>query len=347
MPYRPEGDLKNAEIVFVGEAPSTQEMLQGRPLVGPSGHVFNECLAKAGILRSNGYLTNVFYDQVRKQKGKSHIYNQRGELLYSDTKAGFTEAAQSHLQFLQEQLAASQANVIVAMGGPAFRAICDGRGITKWRGSILPATMQGIEKRKVIPTVHPAMALHGQYINRYLITADFKRAAREKDWPEIHRPAYNFRLYPTFRDCLDLLKSMRSVEAYACDIEVGYMSQSLEPKGQITRICYAWSDTEAISIPYADGNWTLEQEAELWYETALTLETKGPLKIFHNGTFDIQVLYQIHGVWVAPPYADTMVAHHVVYPDFRKSLAFCASLHTDQPYWKDMVKHFEIENPEG
>jgi len=42
-----------------------------------------------------------------------------------------------------------------------------------------------------------------------------------------------------------------------------------------------------------------------------------------------------------------MIAHHIIYPDFRKNLAFLASLHTDQPYWKGMVKHGEIENPEG
>ena len=42
-----------------------------------------------------------------------------------------------------------------------------------------------------------------------------------------------------------------------------------------------------------------------------------------------------------------MIAHHIVYTDFKKDLAFCGSIHTEQPYWKHMVKHGELENPEG
>src|SRR3990167_638326 len=36
-------------------------------------------------------------------------------------------------------------------------------------------------------------------------------------------------------------------------------------------------------------------------------------------------------------YMDTMVAHHCVYPELQKSLAFCVSIYTNRPYHKDMI----------
>ena len=349
MSYGPEGDPATAKIVFVGEAPSTQEILQGRPFVGPAGYVFAECLNKAGILRSECYITNVFQEQVRKKKGKQDIFDRDGDKLFSNTKVGFTELGMVHIRELEEQLSKTNANVYVPLGVPAFRALCGPQvgGITKWRGSIMRASLGVIQDKKAIPSIHPAMALHGQYINRYLITSDFKRTLREANFPEIRRPPYQFKLRPTFNQCMEYLDFLETLDEYVSDIEIGFVSNEVDPIGQITRISFAWEDYKAISIPYGDGGWSEEQEIQLWLKTAELYEKPGPLKWFHNGAFDIQVIFFIHGVLVAPPYGDTMVAHSVVYPDFLKNLAFCASIHTDQPYWKHMVKHGDMTNPEG
>jgi len=347
MPYKPEGDPLTAKIVFVGEAPARSEMITGTPFSGPAGFVFNECLESAGILRSDCYITNVFDFPVKKEKGKSNIFTLGGTKLWSDTNEGFTELGRESIERLEDELQRTTANIICPLGAPAFRAICSGRGITKWRGSILPATLQAIVGRKTVPSIHPANALHGQYITRYSIRSDFKRAKREATFPEIRRPPYRFNLRSTFGQCLEHLEMLKSIEKYACDIEVAYITLSADPRGQVTRISYAWTEEDVISIPMADGGWTLEEETQLWHSTAELLEMKGPTKIFQNGIFDCQVLFFIHGILVAPRIEDTMVAHHIVYPDFRKNLAFLASLYTDQPYWKGMVKHGEIENPEG
>ena len=345
MPYKPEGEPLTAKIVFVGEAPAVAE-IHG-PFAGPAGFVFNDCLEAAGILRSDCYVTNLFDFRIKKQKGKSDIFNLDGDKLWSDTKEGFTELGQQSVERLKDELGRTTANVISPLGAPAFRCICSGRGITKWRGSILPSTFTSGRTRKCIPSIHPANALHGQYITRYIIRSDFKRCKREASFPEIRRPPYRFNLRPTFSQSLEALEMLKGVDKYACDIEVAYIAPESDPRGQVTRISYAWTEEDAISIPMGDGGWTLEQETHLWYSTAELLELKGPIKIFQNGIFDCQVLFFIHGILVADRIEDTMIAHHIIYPDFRKNLAFLASLHTDQPYWKGMVKHGEIENPEG
>src|SRR5688572_16606922 len=43
-----EGPL-DAKILFVGEQPSDQEDLAGRPFIGPAGKLFDAALAEAGI----------------------------------------------------------------------------------------------------------------------------------------------------------------------------------------------------------------------------------------------------------------------------------------------------------
>lgn len=52
-----EGPM-NADIVFVGEQPGSEEDIAGSPFVGPTGRLFMEALAKADIQRSDVYLTN-------------------------------------------------------------------------------------------------------------------------------------------------------------------------------------------------------------------------------------------------------------------------------------------------
>ena len=50
----PEG----ANVMFVGEQPGAQEDRQGRPFVGPAGHLFDKALAEVRIPREQVYVTN-------------------------------------------------------------------------------------------------------------------------------------------------------------------------------------------------------------------------------------------------------------------------------------------------
>ena len=69
-----EGPL-DAAIMFVGEQPGDQEDLAGRPFVGPAGAVFDAALEKAGIDRSQVYVTNAVKHFKFIQRGKRRIHN--------------------------------------------------------------------------------------------------------------------------------------------------------------------------------------------------------------------------------------------------------------------------------
>jgi len=354
--YKPEGDIKTCKYIMIGEAPARRELITGRPFMGDAGGVFDECLDKAEIIRSQCYITNVFDFRVVKPKKKSKVYvwkedeNEPPEyrLLFTSNK-GFTLLGMESVERLKKEIENSNANVIVPMGNIAMDALCGRREIMKWRGSILESTLMCEtvssgdntirQCRKCIPTIHPANALYGQYLSRYLITDDFKKAVKQSEFPEIIRPNYNFKLFPTFSECISILNWIREKKLISVDIEVA--------SGKVSRISYAWSALDAISIPYGDGNWTDEEETLLWIETAKTLETEGIVKIFQNGPFDTHFLFNYHNIKVAGPIEDTMVAHSLLYPDFRKSLAFMTSIRTEQPYYKDIVKHGDVEKDDG
>src|SRR5919109_3590545 len=49
----------SAKIMFIGEAPGKNEDDQGKPFVGAAGRILNQALQKAGIKRSQVFITNV------------------------------------------------------------------------------------------------------------------------------------------------------------------------------------------------------------------------------------------------------------------------------------------------
>src|SRR5919109_3178605 len=49
----------STKVMLVGEAPGRQEDLEGKPFVGYSGRILDSALSKAGIKRSDIFITNV------------------------------------------------------------------------------------------------------------------------------------------------------------------------------------------------------------------------------------------------------------------------------------------------
>lgn len=76
-----EGPL-DAAILFVGEQPGDQEDLAGRPFVGPAGQLFNAALQRAGIDRSQVYVTNAVkhFKFVARGKRRLHAKPDGGEI---------------------------------------------------------------------------------------------------------------------------------------------------------------------------------------------------------------------------------------------------------------------------
>ena len=117
QPVIGRGSLK-ADIMFVAEAPGTQEDVQGIPFVGPAGRVLDILLASAGLTRQEIYITNII---------KCHPPGNR------DPKP---EEQESCLPFLRAETALLKPPVIVCLGRIAAQKLIDPQfKITKQHGT--------------------------------------------------------------------------------------------------------------------------------------------------------------------------------------------------------------------
>ncbi len=319
----PVGPL-DAKIALIGEAPGKWEIVHGEPFVGKAGEVLERCLHSAGMIRGEVYLTNV----VKVRPGENDNI-----ITPYFTGKGFTEIGQTWVDRLREELSELPANVFVPMGNTALYALTGLTGIKNVRGSIYPCTL--VEGRKVIPTIHPAATLYDRpnekarnFFDRYLITEDFKKVKRHQGTRELNIPNRNLLVRPTLEQALSYLAAVHQSGTAPFDIET--------INNQVSCISFAKNAHDAISISFSD--YTAERELMLWKAIAAILSDRSVAKLGQNLIFDTQFLFENLGIITKGPILDTMIAHHILYPELPKRLPVISSIYTDEPYWKDEGK---------
>lgn len=327
-PY--EEGTPDRPICIIGEAPASVEMAWGRPLVGPSGDVFNDCLHAAGLTRHDCYILNLFPFVVARDRESNLVRN--GTELWN-AKRGLTiegtEAAAEQL----EKIERFQGNILVPMGAPATATVMGQvKPMLKWRGS--PMWSERFN-RKYIPTIHPAATIHGTYVWRFLIQNDLAKVALEMDNPKLKLPKRDLIIAPTLADAYHFMHSCREARRFATDLEVINHQVS----------CFSLSVTPnvAMTIPLVgpDGNpyWNEDDELLIWQWYSSIMNDPGIAKINQNIIgFDRPFLIDKCHIHTKGFIGDTMIAQHIIYPHFPKGLDFIASWHTREPYWKDEGK---------
>lgn len=321
----------SAPILVLAEAPASVEVRMNRPLAGPSGDVFNDCLHAAGLIRSNIYILNTWPFRVFKEKDHIFMLDQPSVKLWDKIK-GFTDEGWEATAETRARVAGSLANIIVTMGNPALALAINRRPITKWRGSPLWSERFA---RKVIPTIHPAATLHGTYLWRYMIVSDLEKAKRHMNSPVWELVKREFLIDPSFSDVMDYMKMVSEQPRFATDLEC--------INHQVNCFCLAPNKFEAMIVPMADdvGNawWDEGQEMAIWKGYAKLLGNPEIMKINQNIVgFDSPFLLQQNNIFTYGEIGDTMIAQKILYPDFKKGLDFICSIHTDEPYYKDEGK---------
>lgn len=316
----------NAKVAIVGEAGGAYEDRLLKPFVGPAGTVLEKCLHAAGLIRSEVYLTNVV---------KLHPRGNDITPYYNPTKGTFTDAGREFVRELQEELNELNPNIIVACGATAMSALTGHSKITKLRGYIFESI--GLQRAfKVLPTIHPAASLRGQYIYQHIIAADLKKAKEFSDTPELIRPdrqlVYNF---TTTGEILEWLEYYEQQPMVGLDIEVlNY---------EVSCIALSSDPMIAISIPL-DTRWSESDECLIWRGLQRVLGNTRSIKVIQNSIFDVHFLLTRCGIEIRGPIHDTMCGHSVMYPELLKSLNFLGSIYCGSTaYWKGMVKFTNIK----
>ena len=149
-----EGQL-SAKIMFIGEAPGKNEDDQGKPFVGAAGRILNQALQKAGIKRSQVFITNV----VKCRPPGNRIPED--------------EERQACRPYLDRQISLIAPKVICILGSTAYSSILGGKSITTNRGRIVERKGQ-----KYFLTIHPAAAIYNKNL-RSLLEGDLSKLSQE------------------------------------------------------------------------------------------------------------------------------------------------------------------------
>lgn len=327
-----EGSPEAKMIVF-GQAPGKDEMIEGRPFVGPAGRVYDQILHNAKVLRSKIWTDNMA--KVQPPNNKIGVYFEgRAPGERGTSKIVPTPQLEIWIDENRRLVERMKPNVIVPLGNEALWMCTGLEGITKWRGSILSSWDYFVPGFKVIPSWHPSYLQRGVTHLQPLVEADFRRAKSDSEFPEKRLPKPTYHINPSLRDVIEFIRHVQGSEWCSCDIETRY--------SQVLTVGLGCDIDEAMCIPFTDvGNprWELEEEASIWKALSILLE--GHKGITGQGfIYDASVLARWHRIACALPRLDTMVAWHECYPALPKALNVITSVLTRHPYYKDDKKEW-------
>lgn len=323
----------DAKIMIIGEAPGRDEEIAGIPFVGMSGRELNRMLENAGIDPKSVYKTNVFsvkpaFENLDNFCGSKEEAHPR----FPPVRPGrYIKAIyDNEIKRLDEEIKTVKPNVIVALGNVALGAVTGQMQIGKTRGTVL----KSLQGPKVIATYHPAMVLR-QWSYRVICVADFKKAKREAEFPEIKIPQRRILIDPTRKELQEYYdKHLANAAWIGVDIETA--------KGQIRCIGFSPSENSACLVPFIDKRkpdfhyWPTPGEERWALELVRKILTGPAQKVLQNGSYDFQYIWRWFGCGIKNWTADTTLAHHALYPEMQKDLGFLGSLYTVEPAWKIM-----------
>lgn len=139
------GGNENARVVFVGEQPGDKEDRAGEPFVGPAGQLLDRALIRAGIDRSETYVTNAVKHFKFEPRGKRRLH-----------KSPAVREMAACQQWLIQELEMISPQIIVALGATAARSLLGSQvSVRGHRGTW--TTAEG--GRQIFLTVHPSYLL--------------------------------------------------------------------------------------------------------------------------------------------------------------------------------------------
>ena len=150
---------RRAPLMMVGEMPGDREDRAGHVFVGPAGRELDAALERAGIDRSDAYVTNVVKHFKFRQRGKRRIHDTPKK---SEVDACFP--------WLREELRLVKPDVLLILGAVAGKALLGSAfRLTRSRGAPLESDLAPC----VMATIHPAAILRADDDARQSERAEF------------------------------------------------------------------------------------------------------------------------------------------------------------------------------
>ncbi len=137
-----------ARLMLVGEQPGDREDIEGLPFVGPAGRILDEGLERAGIQRTDAYVTNVVKHFRFKARGKRRIHQTPERMHISACRP-----------WLDAEIKVVRPQALVCLGATAAQALLGSQArIGRDRGRPQDSTLAEL----VTLTAHPSSILRAR-----------------------------------------------------------------------------------------------------------------------------------------------------------------------------------------
>jgi len=132
----------HAKILFIGEQPGFQEDLTGHPFVGIAGKILSQAMERAGIERSETYVTNAVKHFKYRDKGDKKIHESPNQLEIGACRP-----------WLKAEVDLLKPQVLVCLGVSAAKAVL---GKSVRLGEVRGQEMASPLGYSAVVTAHPA-----------------------------------------------------------------------------------------------------------------------------------------------------------------------------------------------
>lgn len=315
----------DSSLYFLGESAEDEDIRTGMPfqnLFG-AGKTFNLMLSQNNINRRD---TRIRYLVPRKLTAGNT------KVLFHDSKCTIPKAELvAWIENLRYELEANKPKVIVAMGSLALWALTGIKKISEVRGYAIPCNL--VEGIKVIPTFNPVTTT-GEWKLFPISVFDVRKANYHATFSGFKTDKTVYAApadYDMFMDYLETIRANNKRFAFDIEAHIGTAYPYL--------LGVADSPTFGMSFFNMKNNKptiSSRQEAALWHKLAQV--GKSCESIMHNASYDKAVMWHHHGVLFENVYMDTLIAAHIIWPEFPRDLGFLGSITLDVAPWKNLSK---------
>lgn len=298
---------KKTEVMIIGEAPGANEERTGEFFSGKAGQLLTKLLDKAGIERSDVYITNAVHCRP------------------PDNRTPTKKEINACKDWLDQEIARIKPKYILLLGNTPLISVLGEKGIRKLRGK--PIIKEGVI---YLPTYHPSYALRDPTqeptlqadINTFKSLIDFKGLPKEQ--------ALNIRIVRNKEDLEEMCYDISGNSIVSFDLETTGL-YSFTNEGQITSFGVGTHEYQWIlPLHHRDSPWKNYDHKPLIKKVLKA--ASGAKMCAHNGKFDALWLFNKYRLLWKPDF-DTMLAHFILDENSRHGLKLLANIFCGAPDW--------------
>jgi|SRR5580700_6332124 uracil-DNA glycosylase family 4 len=335
-----------APICLVGEAPGADEDQTGVPFVGASGRELDRMLAEIKIDSNDCWWTNPY----KTRPPDNHL----------DRLPKLGVAFELFIEQFFEELNAYKPTFIVPLGATPLGILCPftinqrtGTGaIGSYRGSILRSPLLTWE-HYVVPSFHPAF-LFRAWDERQNAVLCLAKVKEEFDYWQQHKqlqPLPQRRLVsdPAADDCIDFLRRLLQTPQTPVSIDIEnigiYKGDKKYKTPKRKRVPYVIGLGNDINEAWSIGLAEYERNKAIQIWLLIDQVLRECVLVGQNAdTHDLPWMeYLGFSPLAIRRLHDTLVRHHVLWPELSHKLEYQNFQYTREPYYKDEGKNWSVK----